>query len=122
MAPHPGMRFSVDPWDPSYGVSLDTADGQSQQKVDVDVERPLDGWVPLETKIFSGDPAGATRLLENAFLPKDAVPTAVNEWLVNTGDKLVLIDTGTSNVFAPTLGRMPRSLAAAGSIPPAWTW
>ena len=37
VAAHPGMRFSVDPWDPSYGVSLDAVDGQSQQKVDVDV-------------------------------------------------------------------------------------
>jgi len=73
-----------------------------------------DGTLPLETKIFSGDPAGAAKLLESAFLPKDAVVTSVNEWLVNTGDKLVLIDTGTSNVFAPTLGRMAGNLAAAG--------
>jgi glyoxylase-like metal-dependent hydrolase (beta-lactamase superfamily II) len=73
-----------------------------------------DGTLPLETKIFSGDPAGAAKLLESAFLPKDAIVTSVNEWLVNTGDKLVLVDTGTSNVFAPTLGRMAGNLAAAG--------
>ena len=48
MATHPGMRFSVDPWDPSYGVSLDTADGQSRQQVDVDVELPPDEWRPLD--------------------------------------------------------------------------
>jgi glyoxylase-like metal-dependent hydrolase (beta-lactamase superfamily II) len=78
-----------------------------------------DGWLPIETKIFSGDLASAEKLLGNAFLPKDATPTAVNEWLVNTGDKLVLIDTGTSNVFAPTLGRMPKNLAAAGVDPAA---
>jgi flavorubredoxin len=47
-------------------------------------------------------------MLEAAYLPKEATPTAVNEWLVNTGDKLVLVDTGTSNVFAPTLGRMAK--------------
>jgi len=35
---HPGMRFSVDPWDPSYGVSLDAAEGQSRQEVDAGVE------------------------------------------------------------------------------------
>ena len=34
-----------------------------------------------------------------------------------TGDKLVLIDTGTSNVFAPSLGRLPKNLAAAGVNP-----
>jgi glyoxylase-like metal-dependent hydrolase (beta-lactamase superfamily II) len=76
-----------------------------------------DGWLPLKTEIFSGDPAGASKLLESAFLPKDATPTSVNEWVVNTGDKLVLVDTGTSTLFGPTLGRMPRNLAAAGIDP-----
>lgn len=47
MVAHPGMRFSVDPWDPSYGVSLDAAEGQSRQEVDVDVELPPDRWHPL---------------------------------------------------------------------------
>jgi glyoxylase-like metal-dependent hydrolase (beta-lactamase superfamily II) len=78
-----------------------------------------DGWVPLKPEMFSGDADGAAKLLERAFLPKDAIPTAVNEWLVNTGDKLVLVDAGTSNVFAPTLGRMPKNLAAAGIDPAA---
>jgi glyoxylase-like metal-dependent hydrolase (beta-lactamase superfamily II) len=73
-----------------------------------------DGWVPLETKLFSGDAESAAKRLESAFLPKDKIATSVNEWLVNTGDKLVLVDTGTSNVFAPTLGRMAKNLAAAG--------
>jgi glyoxylase-like metal-dependent hydrolase (beta-lactamase superfamily II) len=79
-----------------------------------------DGWAPLETKIWSGDPAGAEKLLQAAFLPNgqsDIQQTAVNEWLINTGDKLVLIDTGTSNVFAPSLGRLPKNLAAAGVNP-----
>src|SRR5262245_13109986 len=64
-----------------------------------------DGWLPLETKLFSGDAEGAKKLLDRAFLPRDATPTSVNEWLVNTGDKLVLVDAGTSNGRAPTVGR-----------------
>src|SRR6516165_7704872 len=55
--------------------------------------------------------------LEAAFLPKVGIPTAVNEWLVNTGEKLILVDTGASNVFLPTLGRLPQNLAAAGVEP-----
>jgi glyoxylase-like metal-dependent hydrolase (beta-lactamase superfamily II) len=47
------------------------------------------------------------------------IPTAVNEWLINTGEKLILVDTGASNVFAPTLGRLPQNLAAAGVDPSA---
>jgi glyoxylase-like metal-dependent hydrolase (beta-lactamase superfamily II) len=76
-----------------------------------------DGWLPLEAKVFSGDPATAPKLLEANFLPKDAIPTSVNEWLVNTGDKLVLVDTGTSNLFGPTLGRLAKHLAAASIEP-----
>src|SRR5215510_702446 len=78
-----------------------------------------DGWIPLEPKLFSGDAESAAKRFESAFLPKDAIATSVNEWLVNTGDRLVLVDTGTSNVFAPTLGRMAKNLAEAGVDPAA---
>ena len=67
--------------------------------------------------MFSGDAASAPRLLAASFLPADAIPTAVNEWLAYTGDKLVLIDTGTSDLFGPTLGRLAKNLAAAGVEP-----
>lgn len=76
-----------------------------------------DGWLPLETKIFTGSADGAAKLLESSFLSASETPTAVNEWLVNTGDKLILVDTGTSNAFGPTLGRMAKNLAAAGADP-----
>src|SRR5258707_3030589 len=78
-----------------------------------------DGSLPIETKLFTGSPEGAAKLLEGRFLSKDATSTAVNEWLVNTGDKLILVDTGTSNLFGPGLGRMAKNLAAAGVDPAA---
>jgi glyoxylase-like metal-dependent hydrolase (beta-lactamase superfamily II) len=78
-----------------------------------------DGWLALPTKLFSGDQERAQKMLEAAFLPTDATITSVNEWLVNMGDRLVLIDTGTSNVYLPTLGRMAKNLAAAGVEPAA---
>jgi glyoxylase-like metal-dependent hydrolase (beta-lactamase superfamily II) len=78
-----------------------------------------DGWIPLEAKLFTGTADSASKSLEASFLPRNSIPTAVNEWLVNTGDKLILVDTGTSNVFAPTLGRMAKNLAAAGVDPAA---
>ena len=76
-----------------------------------------DGWLPLETKIFMGDQVKANGMLEASFLPREATRTSVNEWLINTGDRLVLVDTGTSNILAPTLGRMAGNLAAAGIDP-----
>ena len=42
------MRFSVDPWDPAYGTSLDTELGASTAEVDVDVELPAECWRPLD--------------------------------------------------------------------------
>jgi hypothetical protein len=42
------LRFSVDPWDPSYGISLDTELGTSSAEVDVDVELPGARWHPLD--------------------------------------------------------------------------
>ncbi|MGI5132574.1 hypothetical protein ACQEVB_37630 [Pseudonocardia sp. CA-107938] len=42
------MRFSVDPWDPSYGASLDTELGASSALVDPDVEVPARRWAPID--------------------------------------------------------------------------
>jgi glyoxylase-like metal-dependent hydrolase (beta-lactamase superfamily II) len=78
-----------------------------------------DGNLPLQPELFAGDLAGAQRLLTNAFVPMTGGTTSVNQWLVNTGNKLVLVDTGASNHFGPTLGRLPHNLAAAGVKPDA---
>jgi glyoxylase-like metal-dependent hydrolase (beta-lactamase superfamily II) len=56
-------------------------------------------------------------LLKDAHLPKSAIPTPLNAWLINTGKKLVLVDTGGGSSFAPTVGRLPANLAAAGVDP-----
>lgn len=84
---------------------------------DVEVTAIADGYIPLETKIFTGDPATGKRMLEADFLPTDAVKTSVNAWVVNTGDRLVLVDMGTGGVFGPTLGKVGANLKAAGIEP-----
>jgi glyoxylase-like metal-dependent hydrolase (beta-lactamase superfamily II) len=60
--------------------------------------------------------ARAESMLARQFL-KDPVQTSVNAFLINTGDKLVLIDTGAGTFFGPTLGRMLTALKAAGYQP-----
>jgi glyoxylase-like metal-dependent hydrolase (beta-lactamase superfamily II) len=78
-----------------------------------------DGNLAIDRPMFTGDAAGADRLLHSAFFPQGAIPTCVNEWLVNTGDKLILVDAGAGTSFAPTLGKMHGNLAAAGVNPAA---
>jgi glyoxylase-like metal-dependent hydrolase (beta-lactamase superfamily II) len=78
-----------------------------------------DGSAALPTKFFSGDPAGFPKLMEAAFTPGEMAPTTFNEWLINTGDKLVLVDTGYSTGAGPMAGKLPKALAAAGVDPAA---
>jgi glyoxylase-like metal-dependent hydrolase (beta-lactamase superfamily II) len=45
------------------------------------------------------------------------VDTSVNAYLINTGSKLVLVDTGAAGLFGPTLGNLLGNLKAAGYRP-----
>jgi glyoxylase-like metal-dependent hydrolase (beta-lactamase superfamily II) len=50
-------------------------------------------------------------------LLKDPVETSVNGFLINTGPKLVLVDTGAGTLFGPTLGKLLSNLEASGYRP-----
>jgi len=54
--------------------------------------------------------------LANSFL-KDPFDVSVNGFLINTGSKLVLIDTGSGAVFGPTVGKLMSNLKASGYQP-----
>jgi hypothetical protein len=41
------MRFTVDPWDPTYGTSVDAELGASTAEIATDVETPPDRWAPV---------------------------------------------------------------------------
>ena len=76
-----------------------------------------DGTVKLpRNKLLTGQPEKTSATLKRAFLP-DEVETSLNAWLVNTGSKLVLIDTGAAALFGPTLGNVLANLKAAGYQP-----
>lgn len=53
---------------------------------------------------------------EAAYMPKGTVFAPFNPMVVNTGSKLVMIDTGYGPI-APTVGMLPQSLKAAGIDP-----
>ena len=56
---------------------------------------------------------------EAAYMPKGSIVAPFNPIVVNTGGKLVLIDTGYGPGIAPTVGLLPLTLAAAGIDPKA---
>jgi glyoxylase-like metal-dependent hydrolase (beta-lactamase superfamily II) len=55
--------------------------------------------------------------LADAFLPPRVLPISFTALLVNTGGKLVLIDTGTAGQITDTAGAMLANLAVAGIAP-----
>jgi len=85
---------------------------------DFEITALSDGTVPLEVKklLTNTTPQRVDQLLKRAFLA-DPVETSVNAYLVNTGSKLVLIDSGAGNLFGPTLGNLVNNLKAAGYQP-----
>ena len=56
---------------------------------------------------------------EAAYMPKGSIIAPFNPIVVNTGTKLVLIDTGYGPGLGPTVGLLPSTLAAAGFDPKA---
>jgi glyoxylase-like metal-dependent hydrolase (beta-lactamase superfamily II) len=75
-----------------------------------------DGNLPFDADLFAGDKDQGQKLLDKAYFPRKST-TSVNTWLVNTGKHLVLVDTGASTHFGPTLGKLPKHLADAGVSP-----
>ena len=69
--------------------------------------------------VRNAGPTEVNKALADVFLQPGIVPTSFTALLVNTGSKLVLIDSGTGGQLGPTTGLMPGALAAAGVKPEA---
>jgi len=75
---------------------------------------------PITDKFIRNAPfAEVERALDAAFMPHDKLATPFTTLVVNTGAKIVLIDTGTGGQIAPTAGALRDNLAAAGIAPEA---
>lgn len=72
--------------------------------------------LPMDKLLTSTTPAAVDAALARSYL-KSPLETSVNGYLVNTGTKLVLIDTGAGSLFGPTLGKLVANLKAAGYQP-----
>lgn len=77
----------------------------------------LDGFIELDPRLLNAPQEKVKSLMEAANLPYGPIRTPVNTFLVNTGDKLVLLDTGGAKFLGPTAGRLLQGLSAAGVEP-----
>lgn len=84
----------------------------------VEVTALLDGFFQLDTELFIGlDEVEATKLADAAYLPSGSRHAPVNAYLVNLGDRLILIDAGTAGGMGANLGHIPAVLKEVGVAP-----
>lgn len=87
---------------------------------DYEVTALYDGYTTIDNKLFKNIAAkDFEKLLQKAFVDnKDkGVKTAINAFLINTNDQLILFDTGASNCLGKTSGKLLENLKAAGYSP-----
>ena len=85
---------------------------------DIEITALNDGTLDLQPKqlLTNTTQQEVGKLLDKGF-QKDVVQTSVDGYLINTGSKLVLVDTGAGKLFGPTLGSLVANLKASGYQP-----
>jgi len=77
-------------------------------------------YLPIDNKfVRNAGAAAVNEAFAAAFLPPSVLPISFTALLVNTGAKLVLIDTGTAGQITDSAGFMNANLAAASIAPDA---
>lgn len=76
-----------------------------------------DGTLDLPVDKLLSEPAAQTNAtLKKSFLGSP-LEVSVNAFLINTGSRLVLVDTGAGTLLGPTAGKLVANLRAAGYVP-----
>jgi glyoxylase-like metal-dependent hydrolase (beta-lactamase superfamily II) len=75
----------------------------------------FDGTIDLyPSKVLTNTtPGNVTKMLARSF-EKEPLPISVNAYLINTGGKLVLVDTGAGSLLDSGLGAVASNLKASG--------
>ena len=94
--------------------------GYYRQKVgDLTVTALYDGYVDLDSKLLKGMQSKDLQALMARLFVQDrqGVQTAVNAYLVQDGERVLLVDAGAAQCFGPTLGGLLGHLSQAGYAP-----
>src|SRR5215831_7343923 len=85
---------------------------------DFEVTAINDGTAALPVdKLLTGTTPDKVNAILAANHLKAPLETSVNAFLINTGSKLVLIDTGAGTLFGPTLNKFLANFKASGYSP-----
>jgi glyoxylase-like metal-dependent hydrolase (beta-lactamase superfamily II) len=104
----------------AQGAPVTQAPGFYRYKIgDITVTAINDGFAmrPIEGFVRNADIADVRKALEAAFLPATGFQNTYNSLVVETGGKLVLLDTGLGDNGPPTTGNWMRNFRAAGFEP-----
>jgi glyoxylase-like metal-dependent hydrolase (beta-lactamase superfamily II) len=85
---------------------------------DFEITALSDGAFPIQTdELLSNIPAKEPSAALGSNFSKSPVATSASGYLLNTGAKLVLIDTGAGTLLGPGVGKLVGNLHAAGYQP-----
>jgi glyoxylase-like metal-dependent hydrolase (beta-lactamase superfamily II) len=104
----------------AQAVAAGQAPGFYRYKVgEMTVTAINDGFArrPLEGFVRNAELSAVQAAMAAAFLPTDALPIPFTTLVVQTGGRLVLLDTGNGNSGAPTSGVWMANFRAAGFTP-----
>jgi glyoxylase-like metal-dependent hydrolase (beta-lactamase superfamily II) len=84
----------------------------------IEITALYDGAIQLDTKLLHNTtPTELNKLLARMFVGNPKMQTAVNAYLINTGEHLVLVDAGAAKLLGPSLGFILQNMKAAGYDP-----
>jgi hypothetical protein len=110
------VRFTVDPWDPSYGASVESELGQSPIEAEVEVEVAREAWAPIDPgpEVAAPDAVlfvdGVRRVEARAWIEHDdgSVPGLFASYAAGAvrcdGTARIVDPLVERGVFAPGLG------------------
>lgn len=108
----PALAFARAPLAGSQGL------GVHRMKLGAfEVTTMLDGYIDVPPLVLRGDADVIRQLLIAGGHVGGTIRFPVNTFLVNTGEKLVLVDAGGAKLLGPTAGRLPQCFAQAGIDP-----